>query len=170
MTILLLAAYLGAIVLANLLVVALGPSVVILNALVLIGLDLTVRDVLHERWQGRALWLRMAALIATGGLISWALNAEAYLVALASTLAFVAASVTDALVYQFLSAAPRLTRMNVSNVCSALVDSWVFPLVLLGTLAGQAWLVMGLWIAKVAGGLIWSLILARAVPERRPAA
>jgi queuosine precursor transporter len=62
--------YLAAIVAANLTVAAFGPGVSVVNAFLLIGLDLTVRDRLHDAWEGRELWLRMAVLIATGGAIS----------------------------------------------------------------------------------------------------
>jgi hypothetical protein len=47
--------YLAAIVAANLSVAHFGPSVAVLNAFLFIGLDLTTRDALHERWRGRNL-------------------------------------------------------------------------------------------------------------------
>lgn len=169
MSALLVAAYLGAIVLANLLVAALGPAVVPINALVLIGLDLTARDLLHERWQGRGLWLRMGLLIAAGGLISWLLNADAYRIALASTVAFVAAGAWDAGVYHLLRRSPRLYRINVSNVCAALIDSALFAVIAFAPMAGLLWLIVVQWLVKVLGGLVWSLILDRALPERQPA-
>jgi hypothetical protein len=61
---LLIVLYLAAIVAANLSVAAGGPKAAILNALLFIGLDLTMRDLLHDRWRGRRLWVRMAAQIA----------------------------------------------------------------------------------------------------------
>ena len=54
--------YLSAIVLANLSVAAFGPEMSIVNAFLFIGLDLSTRDALHERWQGRNLWRRMLLL------------------------------------------------------------------------------------------------------------
>lgn len=54
--------YLFAIVAANLLVAEFGPSVTILNAFLFIGLDITVRDHLHERWERLHLWRNMALL------------------------------------------------------------------------------------------------------------
>jgi hypothetical protein len=60
MTILVVLAYLGAAVGANLAVAALGAHVAPLVAFVLIGLDLSSRDWLHERWgRGLGLWARM---------------------------------------------------------------------------------------------------------------
>jgi hypothetical protein len=76
MTIALIAIYLAAIVTANLAVATFGPSITPLTAFLLIGLDLTTRDVLHDRWEyralsdriGRAMPLRMGALITAGSL------------------------------------------------------------------------------------------------------
>jgi hypothetical protein len=71
------AIYLAAIVVANLSVAALGPQAVIVNAFLLIGLDLTLRDKLHDRWNNDQLALRMGALILAGGVISYVLNRDA---------------------------------------------------------------------------------------------
>ena len=90
-------AYLGAIVAANLLVARFGPGVVLLNSFLFIGLDLTTRDSLHEAWAGRRLWLRMLALIGAGSVLSALLNWRAGQIALASFVAFDVASVVDAL-------------------------------------------------------------------------
>ena len=68
------ALYLAAIVAANLLVAQFGPAVAVLNAFWLIGLDLSLRDILHERWADDQLVLRMGLLIATGGVVSYVLN------------------------------------------------------------------------------------------------
>jgi uncharacterized PurR-regulated membrane protein YhhQ (DUF165 family) len=148
--------YLVSIVLANLLVAAFGPKVVILNAFLFIGLDLTARDKLHDAWKGNHLFLKMTALIATGSILSWVLNRDAGQIALASFVAFAAASTVDTVVYQLLGDYPRWLRINGSNVPSAAVDSVVFP-----TLAFGAFLwpiVLGQFLAKVLGGFVWSLV------------
>lgn len=149
--------YLAAIVLANLSVVAFGPSVTILNAFLFIGLDLTARDKLHDAWKGEHLWRNMALLIATGSALSWILNRDAGTIALASFAAFGAAAVVDAIVYHLLKDRVRMVRMNGSNIPAAMVDSLIFP-----TLAFGAFLwpiVLGQFAAKVLGGFVWSLIL-----------
>lgn len=165
----LVALYLAAIVAANLLVTAFGPSIVIVTSFFLIGLDLSSRDSLHDAWQGRALWPKMAMLIAAGSLLSWLLNSAAVPIALASFLAFALAGAVDALVYHLLRGRGSLARMNGSNAVSAFADSAVF-LSLLAALAGLPWssvplLVAGQWGAKVAGGFLWSVVLHR-VSER----
>lgn len=148
--------YLIAIVLANLSVAAFGPSMVIVNAFLFIGLDLTARDHLHDAWHGNKLLPKMTALIAAGSILSWLLNRNAGQIALASFVAFAAAATVDAIVYHLLGKYPRWLRINGSNIPSALVDSLVFP-----TLAFGAFLpliVLGQFIAKVLGGFAWSLV------------
>lgn len=160
------ALYLAAIVAANLSVATFGPSVTIVNAFLFIGFDLTARDRLHEHWEGRQLVARMAALIAVGGLLSWLVNGAAGPIALASTVAFTLAAIVDGLVYALLGERTRLVRINGSNVVSAAVDSLTFPTLAFGGFLPL--IVLGQFAAKVAGGLVWSLILA--VPVRRRAA
>lgn len=148
--------YLVAIVLANLTVAAFGPGMVIVNAFLFIGLDLTARDHLHDAWRGNKLLPKMTALIAAGSILSWLLNRDAGQIALASFVAFATAATVDALVYHLLGKYPRWLRINGSNIPSALVDSLVFP-----TLAFGAFLpliVLGQFIAKVLGGFAWSLV------------
>jgi hypothetical protein len=175
------AAYLGAIVAANLLVATYGPAVVVVNAFVFIGLDLTCRDKLHDAWRNDQLALKMGIVIFAGGVISYALNRDAGQIAIASTAAFVGASLVDGVVYQLMTRArdvripeypywrPRWSRLeciNGSNVVGAAVDSLVFPTLAFGVLLPV--IVLGQFVAKVAGGFVWSVILA--VPVRRRAA
>lgn len=150
------ALYLVAIVLANLSVAAFGPSVVVFNAFLFIGLDLTARDQLHEAWRNDNLLPKMAALIATGSLLSWLLNRDAGPIALASFAAFAAAAIVDALVYHRLGRYPRWLRINGSNIPSAAVDSLIFPTLAFGELLWG--IVLGQFLAKVVGGFAWSLL------------
>lgn len=154
--------YLSAIVLANLAVVTFGPSVTIVNAFLFIGLDLTARDKLHDAWRGRNLWPKMAGLIASGSVLSWALNKDAGPIALASFVAFGAAAIVDAVVYHLLRDKAKILRINGSNAPSAAVDSLIFPtLAFGGFLPG---IVIGQFLAKVLGGFIWSLIINKNPP------
>lgn len=172
-------AYLGAIIAANLLVAAFGPSVVIVNAFLFIGLDLTCRDKLHDAWDGRDLWVRMGALIVAGGVISYWLNRDAGQIALASCIAFALASLADGVAYALLGQKvtlqgelgpghtirrrrfSRMERINGSNVVGAAVDSLVFPTLAFGAILPA--IVLGQFVAKVAGGFVWSLVLERRV-------
>lgn len=153
------AIYLAAIVAANLAVTAFGPGASIMIAFFLIGLDLSLRDKLHDAWEGVTLPLKMGALIAVGGAISYILNANAGMIAVASTVAFAGAASVDAIVYTILRKQKRLVRMNGSNLFGAGVDSILFPTIAFGGLLPA--IVLGQFAAKALGGLIWSWILTR---------
>lgn len=155
----LIAMYLCAIVTANLAVAAFGQVALIVTALVLIPFDLVARDVLHERWSGRGLVVRMACLVLTGSVLAAALNASASRVALASFAAFSIAALVDSVVYSLASRRSRLVRMNASNACGAVADSIIFPLIAFEAVspslsATQAAL-------KIAGGFAWSILLSK---------
>jgi queuosine precursor transporter len=164
-------AYLAAIAVANLLAVTYGPSVTVITAFVLIGFDFTCRDWLQARWEGRTLWLRMLALIAAGGAISWLVNRDAAPIAVASTVSFVVAGSIDAVVFALIGRrVHRLYRWNGTNLVGAGVDSLLFPTLAFGALIPAV--VIGQYAAKVAGGLLWSLLIVggmRALPVRRGA-
>ena len=151
--------YLSAIVLANLTVAWFGPKIIIFNAFLFIGLDLTSRDHLHEAWHGRGLVWKMTLLIATGSIITWILNRDAGQIALASFVAFSLAAVADTVSYHLLHDRIYMVKINGSNVASALVDSIVFPTLAFGVF--MPWIILGQFAAKVGGGFVWSLVLKR---------
>ncbi len=153
------AVYMLSIVAANLSVAHFGPAISPLNAFLLIGLDLSLRDRLHDAWSGRGLWPKMLGLILASGLVSWALNPAAGKIAVASVCAFVLSGLADALVYQSLRGRSFLVRSNGSNLAGAAVDSLVFPTLAFGALLPQ--IVALQFVAKVAGGALWSLLLRR---------
>ena len=158
------ALYLAAAVGANTLVAWGGARWLPVTAFVMIPFDLVTRDRLHERWTGRALWPKMAALVATGALLSALEFRGAWRVAAASCLAFAIAGAVDAAVYHGARSRSRLLRSNLSNVASAAADSVAFPLAAFGALSPAIALTQaGL---KALGGLCWAWLLLR---ERRPA-
>ena len=150
--------YLSAIVLANLSVTVFGPSVTVINAFLFIALDLTARDKLHNQWQHKNLWRNMLALIGSGSIISAALNANALPIAIASFVAFLAAGIVDTVIYHMMRHYPALVRINASNVFSAAVDSIIFPAIAFGFPLLLP-IVLGQFVAKVAGGAVWSYVL-----------
>jgi len=158
-TLLPVAAYVGAITAANLSVAAFGPWVSPINSFLLIGLDLSLRDHLHEKWRGPQLVPRMLALIAAAGAISYLLNPAAGKIALASMVAFTVAAVVDATVYQALIKRGYLTRSNGSNAAGAMADSLIFPTLAFGGFLPH--IVALQFAAKVAGGAVWALALRR---------
>jgi queuosine precursor transporter len=148
------AAYAAAMVLANMSVAAFGPWVSPINAFVLIGLDLALRDWLHVRLR---VW-QMGTLIAGTGALTYLLNPAAGMIAVASSAAFTAAAVVDWATFARLRGS-WMFRANGSNVAGAAVDSLVFPTLAFGVLMPQ--IVLAQFAAKVAGGAVWALLLNR---------
>ena len=149
--------YIVSLTIANLLVAWLGPWFSPVNAFFLIGLDLLLRDKLHERWANNYLALRMLAMIVTAGIISYAVNQDSGIIAIASTVAFMSAMAVDSLIYHKLRHLPWWKKSNGSNIGGAGVDSLVFPTIAFGALMPQ--IVLLQFVCKVAGGFVWSLII-----------
>lgn len=156
LTIMAIGVYAAAMIAANLSVATFGPWVSPINAFVLIGLDLALRDWLHVRLR---IW-QMGALIAGTGVLTYLLNPAAGQIAVASSVAFTAAALVDWTVFAKLRGS-WLFRANGSNVAGAAVDSLVFPTLAFGALMPH--IVLAQFVAKVAGGAIWSLLLRRTV-------
>jgi len=152
MLILAIAIYAAAMIAANLSVATWGPAVSPINAFVLIGLDLALRDWLHFRLKA---W-QMGALIASTGLLTYMLNPAAGMIAVASSVAFTAAALVDWTTFARLRGS-WLYRANGSNVAGAAVDSLVFPTLAFGAL--MPGIVLAQFVAKVAGGAIWAWML-----------
>lgn len=148
------AVYALAMTLANLSIAEFGKIAIPINAFLLIGLDLALRDWLHVRvkaWQ-------MAALIAFSGAMTYALNPAAGHIAIASACAFMAAALADWVVFARMRGS-WMMRANGSNVAGALVDSIVFPAMAFGGL--DPLIVAQMFIAKVAGGAMWAWLIGR---------
>jgi len=151
--------YLAAIVLANFMILWFGPAVSIMNAFLLIGLDLSLRDHLHDAWGGKGLVWKMGLLILAGSGITVLLNLDALQIALASAVAFGVSAAGDGLVYHRLRRRIFLFRANGSNIAGAGLDSIVFPLMAFGIFPGVHWIILGQFVAKVIGGGVWSWII-----------
>ena len=146
--------YAAAMTVANLSVAAFGPAISPVNAFVLIGLDLALRDWLHVRLRA---W-QMGLLIACTGLLTYALNPAAGMIAVASACAFSAAALVDWATFTRLRGS-WLFRSNGSNVAGAAVDSLIFPTLAFGAL--MPGIVLAQFAAKVAGGALWALAINR---------
>ena len=125
--------FLAAIVAANLIISHFGQWALPITALFLIPLDLVVRDVLHERWKGKGLVVKMFVLIFVGSALTAILNHNAINIALASCIAFFSASTINYITYSLLYSKARLIKMNVSNTLAAITDSLVFPAIAFST-------------------------------------
>lgn len=151
--------YIAALVIANLLVAWLGPWFSLINAFVLIGLDLSLRDKIHDLWDGDNLALKMGGLIATASIISYAINPATGMIAFASLAAFSLSMVADAVAYQYLKGKEWIVRTNGSNIAGSAVDSIVFPTIAFGGLMIE--IVLLQFVAKVTGGFVWSFLLKK---------
>lgn len=146
--------YALAMTIANLSVATFGPAVSPINSFVLIGLDLALRDWLHVRLKA---W-QMGSLIAATGLLTYALNPAAGMIAIASAVAFTGAAVVDWSVFAKLRGS-WLFRANGSNVAGAAVDSLLFPTIAFGALMPH--IVLAQFAAKIAGGAVWAWIIKK---------
>jgi hypothetical protein len=149
--------YLCAIVAANLITAWQGPWITPYTAFVFIGLDLTAKDRLQDKWTRNGLVWRMGLLILAGSALSWLLNRQAGRIALASFVAFAVSSAIDTVIYALVRG-ERWRRVGWSNLGGAVSDSLIFPAVAFGWPPDPA-IVYGQMAAKVAGGLFWSLVL-----------
>jgi hypothetical protein len=151
--------YLAAIVAANLIVAWQGAWITPYTAFLFIGLDLTVKDQLQDRWTRNGLVWRMGLLISAGSFLSWLLNRRAGRIAVASFAAFAVSTVIDTLIYAVVKG-EKWRKVGWSNLGGAISDSLVFPSLAFGWPPDPA-IVYGQAAAKLAGGLFWSLILIR---------
>lgn len=151
--------YIAALVIANLLVAWLGPWFSLVNAFVLIGLDLSLRDKIHDLWEGDNLALKMGGLIATASVVSYAINPATGMIAFASLAAFSLSMVADAVTYQYLKGKDLIVRANGSNIAGSAVDSLVFPTIAFGGLMIE--IVLLQFVAKIAGGFVWFYLLKK---------
>jgi len=166
MLLLLTTLYLVAITAANLITTHFAgqghPEASIYTAFALVAFDMVARDRMHDLLPERGRrWAFLGVLIAVGSLISYVINADAATIAIASCVAFAAAFTVDSIVYELAHRWAWLERSNASNIAAALVDSAVFvALAFPGFLFVVAF---GQFTAKVAGGLVFSLMLSRRV-------
>ena len=149
--------FLLAIVAANLSVAYFGPASTPFNAFILIGLDLSLRDCIHERWRRHKLGLKMMGLIIAGGVITWVLNHGTRQICIASVTAFAASLSMDTLIYEKLFHHRPIVKMNASNVIAAAVDSFLFPTIAFGKF--MPGIIFLQFIAKSFGGALWTWLL-----------
>lgn len=155
--------YASAMTLANLSIAHFGAWVSPINAFVLIGLDLALRDWLHLRLRA---W-QMLSLIGASGVLTYALNQSAQHIVIASATAFTLAALVDWQAFSRLSGS-WLRRSLGSNVIGAIVDTLTFSMLAFWWLSPApkplevVVQIAALQLAaKVAGGSLWSFALSR---------
>jgi len=149
--------YCAAMVAANLIVWWLGPWVSPINSFFLIGLDLTLRDKIHDHFNGNPFALAIIVLVAC--LATYFINPAADKIAAASAISFSAAALVDWLAYTLLRGRSWMQRVNGSNVAGAAVDSVLFPSIAFGVFMPA--IIALQFAAKVGGGALWSIFFRR---------
>lgn len=160
MTVIAILAYASAIVLANLSVAVFGPLISPINAFVLIGMDLALRDWLHVRLR----WWQMLLLILATGAATYLLNPAAATIAIASAISFTLAAAVDWGLFASVGGSWG-RRAHTSNIGGAMVDSIVFPLLAFGAMLPHIILLQ--FVAKVSGGALWAWALSRTTQARQ---
>ena len=156
----LVAGYVISVAAANISIAMFGPGAAPVNAFLLIGLNLTTRDILHDKWSGRGLYFKMAAMMVAAGALAYAVDGGTARISLASLSAILLSGASDTATYQRFIRSRYIVRVNASNAVSGAVDSVAFFLIAFGSLHTAT--VISMWAAKLAGGAIWSLALSRA--------
>ena len=154
------AAYAAAAVAANFSIYLFGSSAAPVNAFILIGFDLVMRDYLHAHLSR----LGMAAVIAASSLLTFLLAPGAKQIAVASGIAFLCAGTVDWLVFRTAKGS-WLRRSNLSNTAGAAADSVIFPLIAFGGLFPSIMLLQ--FVCKTAGGALWALAAAKFIGRDR---
>jgi len=137
---------------ANLIIVNLGPSAMPFVAFFLIGLELSLRDYLHLKMSP----IGMGVMIVSAGVVTFILNPAALQLAIASSVAFTCAALTNWGLFVWFKGT-WLYRVNGSNVFAAGVDSLLFPTLAFGII--MPGIVLLQFAAKIIGGGIWSIVL-----------
>lgn len=100
----------------------------------------------------------MLALIVCTGVLTYALNPAAGMIAVASAVSFTASALVDWAAFTKLTGSWS-RKANGSNIAGAAVDSLLFPTIAFGVLMPQ--IVLLQFAAKVSGGAIWSWLVAK---------
>lgn len=146
--------YILSVVFANLSASHFGIWVTPINAFFLIGLEITVRDLLHER----ITHLKLIGIVLVAGVLSYLINIDAQNIAIASFIAVTVSCLLDYFVFKKVKGS-WLKKSNSSNVVSSMSDSLIFPTVAFGSF--NVGVVLLQFFLKLLGGFLWSLLINR---------
>jgi uncharacterized PurR-regulated membrane protein YhhQ (DUF165 family) len=155
----------AAIIAANLSSTHFGPEASVYNAALFIGLVMSTRDYLSERW-GEKRRRNMALLILSGAVVSYVAVRVIAIgppdlvarIALASGVAFAVAETIDWIRFETLLGKPWRERAIISNAFGSVADSAVFVPIAFG----WSWeIVVAQTCAKFFGGFVWAYAIDR---------
>lgn len=151
--------YVGAVVLANFLVLHYGQVGLLFSSLLLIPFDFVLRCYFHEQWKGVSLVWRLGLLVGAASLTTYLINHATKNIALGSASGFVVANIFAGLYYQAFIKKSNFVKVNGSDVVAIVVDSITFQLIAFGSI--NVMVMVGQMVIKALGGLMWYLILFR---------
>lgn len=146
--------YILSVTLANLSAATFGIWATPFNAFLLIGLEITSRDVLHSRITKP----QMFGVITVAGVLSFLININTTMIAVASLISVSVACLLDYYVFGKVKGG-WWKKSNTSNVFSSLADSVLFPTIAFGVLSIPV--ILAQFTLKVIGGLFWSTLFVR---------
>lgn len=149
--------YLSAFTLANFIVLWFGKEGLIFTALFLIPFDFVMRCMFHEQWKGAELVLKLGALVAVSSLITYLINQDAQLIALASVGGFVTAQVMAGLFYQRAIKKSYFVKVNGSDAIGIVFDSVVFQVIAFGYITPE--ITLSQTVLKIIGGFFWYWVI-----------
>jgi queuosine precursor transporter len=149
--------YLISFVGANLLVNHFGPYGLWFSSFFLIPFDFVSRCYFQEIYKGKELIGIMSGLVCAAAFITFMINYDAKMIALASVIGFSSATIVSTVFYQLVKKKSWFIKVNGSDLVAICCDSVLFQLIAFGIISP---LVMGgQVIVKFAGGLVWYYIL-----------
>ena len=156
----LITAYLAVIVLANNLVATYGIVTLWITAFFIIPFDLFTRDLLHEKWHSHKinLMIGMLTLISLGSFLSFVINQNTKMVALASFFGFLASGMINLVIYEILWKTKHFVKMNVSNFFAVLADSFIFITIAFGFNLEHSLIQSTI---KFLGGMFWVVLYVK---------
>jgi uncharacterized PurR-regulated membrane protein YhhQ (DUF165 family) len=156
-TALLISLYLISIISANLLLKHFGAYGLWVSSFLLIPFDFVVRCVFHETWSSKQLLTRLLLLTLAASFLTFILNQDAKLIAIASVFGFVSAQLGAGIFYQLNKGKSLFFKVNISDIIAISFDSIVFQFIAFGNISPIV--TTGQIVVKFLGGLMWYYIL-----------
>ncbi len=149
--------YLGVLVFANFLVLWFGQKGLIITAALLIPFDFVMRCTFHETWQGKGLIVRLGALILVASFLTYIINKDTKVIALASACGFLFAQIAAGVFYQCFLKQAQIIKVNGSDLVGIVFDTVVFQLI---AFSGIDVVVFTSQVAlKATGGVVWYYLI-----------
>jgi len=149
--------YIGAFIMANLLVLKFGKIGILISSLIFIPFDFIMRCFFQETLKGKELYLKLGGLILIAGVISFIINSDVKNIAIASFFSFISSQVTAGIIYNYLKNKTYLIKVNGSDLIAIVIDSIIFQYIAFNMLDYK--ITLSQIVIKFIGGFIWYVVL-----------